>query len=164
MRLNLDTLRGEIQEHLEARGLVVFHSFPRAADPESGIYWDTLRFPDYHDFVAAAEAAGARMVTLHAREFTSELVDDALDQLSASTLERDERRAIETRLREMSAYEGFTCEIELSFDHAQRVYIFDLRTEWLEDLDELIETIHDSFQKEDEDEDESPLGGYYSNN
>jgi hypothetical protein len=64
----------------------------------------------------------------------------------------------------MGAYEGFTCQIELSFDHAQRVYIFDLRTEWFDDLSELIERIQESFHDDDEGT-ESPLGGgYYSNN
>jgi hypothetical protein len=165
MKLNLDTLRAEIQEHLEARGLVVFHSFPRTtADSGAGVHWDTDRHPDYREFIAAAEASGSRLVTLYAREFSAEMVEDALDQLTDAKMDREERRAIESRLREMSAYEGFTCQIELSFDHAQRVYIFDLRTEWFDDLSELLGRIEESFHDDDEDP-ESPLGGgYYSNN
>lgn len=165
MKSNLDTLRDEIQEHLEARGLVVFQSFPRTStDLGSGVYWDTVRHPSYREFIAAAEAAGARLVTLYAREFSLGMIEDALDQLSESTLDREERRAIQMRLHEISAYEGFTCQIELSFDHAQRVYIFNLRTEWFDDLTELVERIQESYQDDDEDT-ESPLGGgYYSNN
>jgi len=160
MRLNLNTLRGEIQEHVEAQGMVAFQSLPRSVEP-AAVYWDTDRHPDYREFVAAAAAAGVRMVTLYAREFTSDLFDDTLEQLTETRMDRDERRAIETRLNEIRAYEGFTCQIELSFDHAQRVYIFDLHTEWFDDLNDLIDRIQD-FQEEDPDE--TPLGGYYSNN
>jgi hypothetical protein len=165
MKLNLDTLRAEIQEHLESRGLVVFQSFPRTtSDLGAGVYWDTERHPDYREFIAAAEAAGVRLVTLYAREFSAEMVEDALDQLGDAKMDRDERRAVESRLREMGGYEGFTCQIELSFDHSERVYFFDLRTEWFDDLSELLDRIQESFHDDDEGT-ESPLGGgYYSNN
>ena len=76
-------------------------------------------------------------------------------------LERDERRAVELRLNEIRAYEGFTCQIELCFDHAQRTYVFDIRTEWFDELNDLIERMDDFFE---DDEDENPLSGYYSNN
>jgi hypothetical protein len=151
MNLNLDALQNEIQEHLDSRKLVVFQSFPRTADTGCGVYWDTERHPDYKEFVAAAEAAGARLVTLYAREFSAEMVEDALDQLVDAKMEREERRALEMRLREMGAYDGFTCQIELSFDHAQRVYIFDLRTEWFDDLSGLVDRIQESYHDEDED-------------
>src|SRR5258705_378025 len=43
MRPNLDTLRREIEQHLESRGMAVFRSYPRA-DSESSltgaIFWD----------------------------------------------------------------------------------------------------------------------------
>jgi hypothetical protein len=88
-------------------------------------------------------------------------VENALAQLSDSDLERDERRAVELRLNEIRAYEGFTCQIELCFDHAQRTYVFDIRTEWFDELNDLIERMDDFFE---DDEDENPLSGYYSNN
>jgi hypothetical protein len=164
MRPNLDSLRRDIQQHLESRGMAVFRSYPRA-DSESSlpgaVYWDSENYPNYQEFVEAAWAAGVRMVTLYAREFTSDIVENALAQLSDTELERDEQRAIEARLNEIRAYEGFTCQIELSFDHAQRTYVFDLRTDWFEELSELAERIEDSYQDEG---DENPLSGYYSNN
>jgi hypothetical protein len=61
----------------------------------------------------------------------------------------------------MGAYEGFTCQIELSFDHAQRTYVFEVRTDWFDELNDLVERIEDSYQDEG---DENPLSGYYSNN
>lgn len=144
--------------------MAVFRSYPRA-DAESSlpgaVYWDSESHPNYQEFVEAAWAAGVRMVTLYAREFTSDIVENALAQLSDTELDRDEQRAIEARLNEIRAYEGFTCQIELSFDHAQRTYVFDLRTDWFEELSELAERIEDSYQDEG---DENPLSGYYSNN
>jgi len=62
----------------------------------------------------------------------------------------------------MRAYEGFTCQIELSFDHAQRTYVFEVRTDWFDELNDMVERIEYSYQ--DDEEDESPLSGYYSKN
>jgi hypothetical protein len=164
MRLNLDGLRAEIQEYLEKRGIVVFHGFPRGGDPTTSVFWDTERHPEFREFLAAAEAAGVRLVTLYSREMEEDLVEEALEQLSeASSLDRDERRAIEMRLKEVRGYCGFTCQIELSFDLAPRVYIFDLRTEWFDDLNDLTGRIEDAYRKSDDGG--SPLGGgYFSKN
>ena len=165
MRPNLDTLRHEIEQHLESRGLAVFRSYPRG-DSESplvgAVYWDSENYPDYREFVEAACAAGVRMVSLYAREFTSDIVETALAHLSETDLGRDEKRAFDARLNEIQAYEGFTCQIELSFDHAQRTYVFEIRTDWFDELNDLLERIEFSYQ--DEEGDENPLSGYYSNN
>ena len=164
MRPNLDNLRHEIEQHLESRGVAVFRSYPRGDSERSltgAVYWDSENHPDYREFVEAAYAAGARLVTLYAREFTSDMIESALGQVSEAELDRDERRAVDARLHEIRAYEGFTCQIELSFDHAQRTYVFDLRTEWFDELNDLLEQLEDSYQDEG---DENPLSGYYSNN
>jgi hypothetical protein len=165
MRSNLDSLRHEIEQHLESRGLAVFRSFPRADSEASlpgAIFWDWENHPDYREFVEAACAAGVRMVTLFAREFTSDIVETALAHLSETELEREERRAFEARLNEIRAYEGFTCQIEMTFDHAQRTYVFEARTDWFDELNDMVERIEFSYQ--DDEEDENPLSGYYSKN
>jgi hypothetical protein len=164
MRPNLDTLRHEIEQHLESRGLAVFRSYPRTDSEGSlpgAVYWDSQNHPDYREFVEAASAAGVRLITLSARDLTADIVESALAHLSDSDLERDERRELDTRLHEIQAYEGFTCQIELSFDHAQRTYIFEVRTEWFDELNDLVERIEYSYEDEG---DENPLSGYYSNN
>jgi hypothetical protein len=61
----------------------------------------------------------------------------------------------------MRAYEGFTCQIELSFDHAQRTYVFEVRTDWFDEMNDLVDRIEGFYQDEG---DENPLSGYYSNN
>lgn len=162
MKTNLDGLRREIQEHLEAQGFVVFKSYPRSLDLSAeAIYWDSERFPDYREFAAAAHAAGARMMTLYGRVFTPAMVDEALEQLEDSDLDRDERRAMERRLNEFRAYEGFICQIELSFAHGQRTYIFDQPTEWYEEMSMLLDELEENYDDGDGD---NPLGGFYSNN
>ena len=77
-------------------------------------------------------------------------------------LPNDERRTVEQRLREMRAYLGFTCQIELSFDLGPRIYVFDLHTDWFDDLNELLDRIDEAYEDET---DEDPLsGGYFSKN
>ncbi|MGD1091254.1 MAG: hypothetical protein ABSB35_04575 [Bryobacteraceae bacterium] len=160
MKLNLDTLRSEIQDYVESRGMVVFHGSPREGGDPPSVYWDTKGHPDYHAFLGAAESAGVRLVTLWANDFSDELIDDALDRLQTSGIPREESRALRTHLTEMRAYSGFICQIELSFDLGPRVYIFDLRTEWFDDLNDLLDRIDATF----DDDDEEALGGYFSKN
>lgn len=159
MKANLDSLRSEIQEYAESRGLTVFHGFTRTQDLPA-VYWDTAAHPDFRDFLGVAEKAGARLITMFANEFSTDMVEDAEQRLDS--LPRDERREVEARLRELRGYTGFVCQIELSFDLAPRVYVFDLHTDWYEDLNDLLDQIE---QAEEKDEGDSPLGGgYFSKN
>jgi hypothetical protein len=167
MRLNLDSLRGEIEEHLRSRGMVVFQSFPSFGDPEPMVFWNTARHPEYTEFVAAAEAAGARMMTMFSREMEEDLIEGALGRLDDAVMENDERRSIASRLKTMRGYTGFTCEIQLSFDSPSRTYVFDLRTDWFNDLNDLIDRIEECCEEEDDDEEEPDDlagGGYFQRN
>jgi hypothetical protein len=159
---NLETLRTEMEKAIEERGLIVYHSLPRPADGPTPLLWNSARYTDYKEFLDAAKAAGAKIVTLFGREFTGDLLEHALEQASLAPLPLDERRTIEKTLREMRAFTGFTCQIEMAFDLATRVYLFELSAEWYETLNELLDRIEDAC--EDDDEDASPLGGYYSKN
>jgi len=159
MNVNLDALRSQIEEDLKSRGMAVFRGFPRSSPEAPAVYWDTDSHPDHREFLAAAEAAGVRLMVIYTNEFTGDVLDDAEDRLDA--LPRDERREMEQRLRQIRGYIGFTCQIELSFDLPPRVYIFDLRTAWFDDLSDLLDQIDDAAEEDDED----PLGpGYFSKN
>ena len=162
MRINLEALRTEIREYLESRSLAVFHGFPRAFDDLPAVYWNTNDNADFRAFINAAEAAGVKLITLYANQFDDTLIDDALERLDQQPLPRDDRRGLEKRLRELRAYAGFICQIELSFDLAPRVYVFDLRTEWFEELSDLLDQIDDSLDVEENAEE--PPGGYFSQN
>jgi hypothetical protein len=129
----------------------------------SAIYWNVETHPDYRQFLDAAVGSGAKVVTVFTSKFNGNQVEEALSQLEDIEIDRQEKRAIELRLREMRLYDGLTCHIELSFNHALRDYIFDLRTEWFQDYEELIDRIDESYPPLEEDE--GPLGGgYYSKN
>jgi hypothetical protein len=99
----------------------------------------------------------------HQREFFSDQVDDAIEQLNACELPPLESRSFEERLREMRAHEGSVCAIELSFDHQARVFLFDLRTEWFEEFSDLLDEIQ-LLTAEPHDGDDSPISGYFSRN
>lgn len=168
MNSNLNTLRAQIEEHLMSRGLVVFHGFPGTSGGQACAYWDTAGHPDHHEFIAAAEAAGARLVTMYAKEFNADEVEDALAMLEGSQLDAEEKRTVESRLNQMRAYDGFTCSIELGFDCAGRCYLYELNTDWHEEFLELQERIDEAYSDVDEaeeDDDDGPaLGSYYSRN
>lgn len=164
MRQNLDTLRTEIQEYLESHEFIVFHGYSRLMDTLPVVYWDLDHFPDYRLFLKAAEAAGARMIVFHQREFGVDLIDTALDQLQDTELNQAGRKSLERRLKELRVYEGFICTLELSFDYQNRIYLFDLRTEWYNELNDILDEIDASLPGEEEEDDEGPMGGYFSKN
>lgn len=164
MKLDLDRLKGEIEERLKTQGFVVFRGHSRAAGSTPFVYWDTERYPDYGEFLEIAKQAGIRLVVFHHGEFTQDYVDDAVARLEAAELPRDDQRPLERRLNSLRDYAGFTCELELSFDHQGRIYCFNLRTEWYEDLLDILDEIDASYPEQDEEDGEGPLGGYFSRN
>jgi hypothetical protein len=161
MKQNLDSLRDEIQRYLETEGFVVFHGFSRSLESSSFIRWNTRLRPDYHGFLEVAQKVGAPIIVFYAAEFDTSLVDEALEDLEGADLPREEKREYERRLREMRLYEGFTYEIELSFDHQGRTYVYKLATDWYNELNDIMDEIDSAVPEEEED---NPLGGYYFNN
>ena len=162
MKPNLDSLKIEIEQYLEESGLAVFYGYSRMLESTSSVYWDCDKYPDYKLFIKAAQTAGAQVIVLHQREFAAEQVMDALEQLSDCDLQRDETREFEKRLNDVRVYEGFICEIELSFDHQGRVFLFDLRTDWYEEFSDILDEIQ-MLSAEAEDND-TPMSGYFSKN
>jgi hypothetical protein len=146
MQLNLETVRAEIQEYLESRGIAVFQAFPGIDEDAPVVQWDIEHYPDYRAFLAVAQSAGVKLVALHANEFHDDVLDETQKRLEESTLAGSERTAMERRLREMRRYDGYTCQIELSFDLPPRVYVFDLRTEWFQELSDLLDQIDEASQ------------------
>jgi hypothetical protein len=160
MELNLELVRAEIEQYLESSGIAVFHAFPGIDEEAPIVQWDTEHHPDYRAFLAVAEAAGVRLVALHANEFNDEVLDETLKRLQESAIGSADRTAMERRLREMRRYNGYTCQIELSFDLASRIYVFDMRTEWFQELSEMLDQIDEATEVPE------PPGpsGFFSNN
>ena len=116
MNLNLDELKTEVLQHLEAQGFVVFHGYSRLSDTDSFVAWDVERQPDYRQFLETAKNAGVKLIVYHWREFSRAHVDEAAERLEECDFSVEEQHNLERRLRDLRAYEGFTCALELSFD------------------------------------------------
>ena len=164
MKLDLDHLKAEMEERLKAQSFVVFRGHWRIAGSPPFVYWDTEQHPDFRMFLDTAAQAGARLIVFHHRQFSLDYIDDAMERLEAAGLPLDDQRPLERRLNALRAYEGFTCHLELSFDHQGRVYYFSLRTEWYEDLLDILDEIDASDPDQEEEEGEEPMGGYFSRN
>jgi hypothetical protein len=164
MMPNLDTLKAEIERYLEEQGFAIFRGFPRMLDSLPLVYWDCDNYPDYKAFLDTAKAADVRLVVYHQHEFSVEQVDSALERLEEIELPRDDHRVMERRLKEMRVYDGFTCALELSFDHQGRIYVFDLRTDWYEELTDILDDIHMLTSEPDQEDDDTPMSGYFSKN
>lgn len=163
MKPNLDTLQTEIEHHLEETGLAVFYGYSRGLESVQGVYWDCDQYPDYKLFVKAAQTAGVKVIILHQREFSADQLDEALEQLAGCDMPREEYHELERRLNDMRVYSSFVCAIELSFDHNGRVFVFDLRTDWYEELSDILDEIQ-IMDAESDDDSDTPISGYFSKN
>lgn len=162
MALDLETLRTEVQAYLDELGVAVFYGYHRMPDTLNQVAWDTETRPDFREFLSAAQQAGAKLFVFHHQAFSLDQIDEALDELEESDFTRDEKRNFESRLRQLRAYEGFTCSLELSFSVDGLTYVFELHTEWYDALAEILAEL--DAAKEGEAEDDGTLGGYFSNN
>ena len=166
MKHNLDTLKREIPAFLQEKGLAVFRGFVNELHEQRLVFWDIDRESDYKKFVECAVLAGVRLVIFNYRDFERSMADDAIERLEECDMPRDEQRAIERRLKDLRAYDGFTCSVELAFEMQNRFYVFDLRTDWYEELLDLLDQVDTAAPLDnglDDDEDES-MGGFYSRN
>lgn len=163
MKPDLDKIKTELPEYLRNNGFVVFPCMLRSDESLPSVRWNSAANPDYRAFLAAAQQAGARIVTLYEQEFAEQL-SEAADTLEACEMPREEYRTLERRIADLRVYDGFTCEIELSFDHEGRVYVFSLRTDWYMEYLDLMDELDEYYSGGEEEEDEGPLGGYFSRN
>ena len=164
MDLNLDTLKREILEYLEGSGFTIFHSSPGGLDAQPIVLWDSERYPDYRMFLDVARQIGCKMVCFATRELQPEEIDDLLLQLDECMLDRDEARDYQSRLRELRSYEGVTCMLELAFDYASRLYVYDVAPDWYEEFLNIEDEITAQSESGDEVDDNDTLGGYYNKN
>jgi hypothetical protein len=163
MDLNLDTLKQEILAYLEQAAFAVFRSTPGGLASLPMVLWDSARYPDYQMFLETARSVGAQMILFAARELDAGEIDEAIGQLDECDLSRDERRELETRLRDMRAHEGLTCMLELAFDYSGRLYVYELRPDWYDDFLSIGDEISVHLPGGEEEEDDGSFG-YFSNN
>ncbi|HET8548854.1 MAG TPA: hypothetical protein VFL57_12650 [Bryobacteraceae bacterium] len=164
MKTNLDTLKGEIESYLVENNFILFRGFSRRLADMPEVEWDTRQYPDYKQFLKVAKQLEARLIVFHHREFAAGLVDDAVDELE-TRYNYDEDGSIARRLNELRMYEGFTCAVELSFEHEGTLFVFEMHAPWYEEYREICSELDMVAEDEpDEDEPDSTLGGYYSRN
>jgi|SRR5581483_7349554 len=158
---NLDKLRADVERYAEEAGMALFYGDWRNLESLPTVDWDSEQFPDFRSFLQVARAAEVRLIVFHQHEFSSVLTEEALERLADCELPAGESQELQERLSEMEAYNGSVCEVQLSFDHAGRVFLFTLRPDWYEEFAEILDEIQLATP---EPEDDSTIGGYYSNN
>jgi hypothetical protein len=161
--LNLDTLKREILDYLESRDLAVFRSTPGTLEDPQMVLWDSEHYPDYRMFLDAAMKTGVKMILFASREFESGDIDDLLEQMEELSLDREQQRDYQARLRKLRIYEGVTCSLELAFNHNSNLYVYELQPDWYEDFLVTEDEIASAMAESDLDEGDS-LGGYFSKN
>ncbi len=162
MKSNFEASKDEIREYLASENFVVFHAQSRPYEGAPAVRWDTVNYPDFRLFLECAAKIGVRLIAFNHEQFDTDLLDETLDMLHDAELPPDEESNLEQRIQDMRVYEGFICSIELSFDYDGHTYMFQLNTDWFEELQEILDDL-DASMPEDETEDGS-LGGYFSNN
>lgn len=167
MALDLENLRKEMQAYLEKSGTAIFYGYHRMLDSLIQVTWDTERHPDFRQFLETANKAGAKLIIFNQEAFQLDQIDHALEQLEDADFTREEKRSYETRLKQLQAYEGFTCVLQLSFSLEGRLYLFELHTDWYDSMHDILNELElatNPFGEEDEEEERGPIGGYFSNN
>ena len=169
MDIDLNALKTEILDYLNASEFAVFRSAPGALDALNLIEWDTEAVPDYRQFLDAARKTGRQMIFFSFREFEEAEVEEALDDLKTlDDLPREERRDLENRLRHSRRHIGSICYLELAFEHNTHFYVYGAQPDWhsefIEALDEIQAMMPDDDVFGSDDSEHLGGGGFYSNN
>jgi len=165
--IDLDNLKTEILQYLNASEFAVFRSAPGTLDAMNLIEWDTENVPDYRQFLDAARKAERKMIFFSYREFEDTEADEAIEDLKTLELPRDERRELEVRLLACRRHIGSVCYLELAFEFNSHFYVYGAQPDWHADFIEAYDEVtglmpdDDPFGGGSEPEN---LGGYYSNN
>jgi hypothetical protein len=162
--LNLDTLKREIPDYLDANGFAVFRTRPGALEGFPLLLWDADNHPDYQTFLDVARKTGTAVIMFATAEFEASDIDDLLEHIEAMEFSREEQRDFEKRLRAFRTYEGVTCSLELAFDYNSRLYVYELQPDWYEEFISLEEEVMSRLGEDEADDDDDSLGGYYSRN
>ena len=166
MALDLETLRKEMQAHLEKSGMPIFFGHHRMLDSLIQVSWDTEGHPDFREFIETAVNPGLSWWCL-IRPLSSSTKLTRLWKNWKPPILRAKKSAISKRAssncRPMKAS---LAPSQLSFALEGRLYLFELRTDWYDSMRDILnelEVATDPFSDEEEEE-EGPIGGYFSNN
>jgi hypothetical protein len=165
MAVDLTALKEEVLSQLAQEDFAIFYA-DSGSEGLNVIHWDIKRHPHFAEFLRTAEKCGSKLVMFYERRFSQVSIDEILERLENSELSREERRSYESRLKELQKFEGFTCELEISFEHGHHIYVYQARTDWFEEFEDIFAdvAVGDSDLYDDEDEEDGPISGYFSRN
>jgi hypothetical protein len=161
--LNLETLKRQMVEYLEASEFAVFYSDPGGLKGLPLVLWDVDRYPDYQMFLDVARKAGVKIILFGAAEFDAADLDELAEQIEEGEFNREEQREYQARIRKLRAHKGATCSLELAFDFNSHLYVYDVQPDWYDEFCDLDEEIMARTADSDLEDDDS-LGGFYSKN
>lgn len=164
MKRDLKVLKTDIDEYLESEDFGIFHGFVRISDPTTTMEWDVLQYPDFRQFLALAKRLGVAVIGFHHRELDPTFIDDLMDQLETGDLEDDVMVEMARRLQELRVYEGFTCSVDLTFWHEQRLNAFSQKADWYAELLEIADELDEYSMGNDFLEEENDMGQFFSRN
>ncbi len=165
MAIDLEKMRADVEAYLLQKGIPVFFGYDQMSDGLIHATWDTERHPDFREFVGTAASAGAKLMVFHIESLSESSIDEALEQLELCDFTRDEKRNYEKRIKSLQGYEGFTSLISLSFSVDNRIYKFEVHSDWHDTLEDILMELDAASGDYSEDEsDDGPVGGYFSNN
>ncbi len=168
MQPDLDKLKNKLPPELESRGFVVFHGLARTDEDSSVVMWDTAQHPDHAGFLDCAEKLGVKVIVINSRPFEKSNIEDVNEDIEAIDMAPSERRDIERRLKALKPYAGFTATLELSFDYNSAVYVYEIRSEFMNEFLSIMSEVDTSLfpgAPFDDDEPEAPTGGgFFSRN
>ncbi len=89
MDLNLDTLKREILEYLEAGGFAIFHSTAGGLEGLPMVIWNTEEYPDYQMFLATARQVGAKLILFASSAFEEAELEETIAELDSCNMDRE---------------------------------------------------------------------------
>ncbi len=166
MKSDLDSLKTEIEKHLEKTDFAVFHGHPRFVAPTNVVPWDSDQYPDFRTFLDVAKRLGVRLIVFHHRRLESGFIDHLLERLESADVSDEDYAETHRRIRDLRVFEGFTSALELSFDYQGRIYMYNRRSEWYDELLEIADELGEFDEEEEDlgDLDEENDGPYFSRN
>src|ERR1035437_530407 len=104
--LNLETLKRQMVEYLEASEFAVFYSDPGGLKGLPLVLWDVDRYPDYQMFLDVARKAGVKIILFGAAEFDAADLDELAEQIEEGEFNREEQREYQARIRKLRVHKG----------------------------------------------------------
>ena len=162
MNENLESLCDQIESYLQQKEIVIFRSEARSGTILPGaVYWDTMEYPDFRNFVDTALALKVRLLTLHETRFGERDLEEMLFLLSETPIGLEEKKQLERQLSLMEDACGSVGRVELTFDFSGRTYVFEYSTDWFEEYESLTDEIESLLADTSASD---PLSGFFPTN